>query len=204
MKEKPNRKIVFDPDHPFIDERRFKKHDWYEFYRDAKEAIPGDMPPPRGNGVTTHCFEDEDLAGNTVTRRSQTEILIFVNRATIIWHSKRQNTVEASTYGIDILAMKKAVELIEALRYKLRMFGVPINGPTKIFCGNEAVTKNCSDPTSMLKKKYNSIAYQRNREDVVTGTCRITHEDTDTNLSDLFKNLFSQIRREDLLNKFTY
>ena len=79
LKEKPKRRIAFDPDHLFIDERRFKKHDWYDFYRDAKEEIPGDMPPPRGNGVTTHCFEDADLAGNTVTRRSQRGILIFVN-----------------------------------------------------------------------------------------------------------------------------
>ena len=96
LKEKPKRKISFDPYHTFIDERRFKKHDWCDFYRDAKEAIQGDMPPPRRNGVTTHCLEDADLAGNTVTRRIQTGILIFVNRAPIICHSKRQNTVEAS------------------------------------------------------------------------------------------------------------
>ena len=84
------------------------------------------------------------------------------------------------------------------------MFGVPIDGPTNIFCDNEAVTKNFSDPTSMLKKKHHSIAYHRNREAVAAGTCRITKEDTDTNLSDLFTKLLSQIRREDLLNKFTY
>ena len=116
LKENPKRRIVFDPDHPFIDDRRFKKHNWYDFYRDAKEAIPGGMPPPRGNGVTTHCFEDADLAGNTVTRNSQKGILIFYNRAPIIWHSKRQYTAEASTYGCDIVATKNKVELIEALR----------------------------------------------------------------------------------------
>jgi hypothetical protein len=38
--------------------------------------------------------------------------------------------------------MKNAIELIEALRYKLRMFGVRIDGATNIFCDNEAVTKN--------------------------------------------------------------
>ena len=70
------------------------------------------MPPPIGNGVNTHCFEEADLAGSTVTRRNQTGILIFVNRAPIIWHSKRQNTVEASTYGSKIVAMKNAIELI--------------------------------------------------------------------------------------------
>ena len=65
--------------------------------------------------------------------------------------------------------MKNAVELIDALRYKLRMFGVPIDGPTNIFCDNKAVTKNCSDPISMLKKKHHSIAYHRNREAVAAG-----------------------------------
>ena len=204
LKEKPKRKIAFDPDHPFIDDQRFKKHNWYDFYPDAKEAITGYMHPPRWNSVTTNCFEDADLSGNTVTRRSQTGILIFVNRDPIIWHSKRQNTVEASTYGSDIVAINNAVELIEALRYKLRMSGVPIDRPTNIFCDNEAVTKNCSDPASMLKKKHHSIVYHRNREAVASGTCRITKEDTYTNLSYLFTKLLSQIIREYLMNKFTY
>ena len=106
------------------------KHDWTDFYRDAKEAIPPNAPPPRGKSVTTHCFVDANLARDMAGRRSQTGILIFVNRAPIIWHSKRQNTVETSTFGSEIVAMKNAIELIEALRYKLRMFGVEIDGPT--------------------------------------------------------------------------
>ena len=84
------------------------------------------------------------------------------------------------------------------------MFGVPIDGPTNIFCDNEAVTKNVLDLTSILNKKHNFIAYHRNREAVAAGTCHITKEDTDMNLSDLLTKLLSHIRREDLLNKFTY
>jgi hypothetical protein len=72
--------------------------------------------------------------------------------------------------------MKNAIELIEALRYKVRMFGVPINGATNIFCDNEAVTKNCLDPTSTPKKKHHSIDYHRKREAVAAGACRITKE----------------------------
>ena len=45
-----------------------------------------------------------------------------------MWHRKRQNTVEASTFGSEFQAMKNAVELVESLRYKLWMFGVPIEG----------------------------------------------------------------------------
>ena len=104
-----------------------------------KEAIPPNMPKPRGNSVSTHCFVDANHAGNKVTCRSQTGILIFVNKAPTIALSKRQNTVETSTFSSEFTALKNAVELIEALRYKLRMFGVPIDGPTNIFCNNETV-----------------------------------------------------------------
>ena len=204
MKGHPKRKLAFDPTHPNIDERRFKQHDWFDFYRDAKEAIPGDAPKPRGRSMSTHCFVDANHAGNNVDRKSITGILLFCNKAPVIYYSKRQNTVEASTYGAEIVAMKNAIELIEALRYKLRMFGVPIDGPTNIFCDNEAVVKNCSTPESTLKKKHHSIAFHRNREAVACGTCRITKEDTETNLSDLFTKTLHAERREDLLDRFTY
>ena len=204
LKENPKRKIAFDPDHPKVDERRFEQYDWYDFYRGVKEAIPGDMPKPRGNYMSTHCFVDANNAGNVVTRRSQTGILLFCNRAPIVWHSKRQNTVEVSTFGSELVAMKNAVELIEALRYKLRMFGIPVDGPTNIYCDNESVVKNCSRPESMLNKKHHSIAYHRCREAVAAGTCRVTKEHTSTNLSDLFTKMLPAAVREALLDLFTY
>jgi hypothetical protein len=117
------------------------------------------MPIPRGNLMLMHCFVDASHGSDRATRRSQTGILIFYNSAPIIWYSKRQNTAEASTFGSEFQAVKNAVELIEALRYKLRMFGVPIDGPTTIFCDNEAVYKNASLPESTLKKKHHSSAY---------------------------------------------
>ena len=119
MKAHPKRKIAFDSQHPMINERMFKKCDWRDFYHDVTEAIPGDMPVPRGNPMSTHCFVDASHDSDHANRRSQTGILIFCNKATIIWFSKRQNTVEASTFGSKFQAMKKAVELTEALQYKL-------------------------------------------------------------------------------------
>eukprot|EP00978_Attheya_sp_CCMP212_P043638 scaffold288169_cov38-Attheya_sp.AAC.1 len=100
------------------------------------------MPEPRGNEVTINCFVVADHAGNQVTRRSHTGILIFLNRAPISWFSKKQNTVESSTFGSEFVAMKTAAEQIMALRYKLRMFGIPIDGPANVFCDNEAVVTN--------------------------------------------------------------
>jgi hypothetical protein len=91
------------------------KCDWHDFYHEAKESIPWDMPDPKGKIVSTHCFVDADHTCNRVTRRSQMEILLFVNSSWLVWYSKRQNTVETSTFGSEFVTVKIAGELIEAL-----------------------------------------------------------------------------------------
>jgi hypothetical protein len=156
--------LVFDDTEPDFALSRFKKCDWGEFYPNAGEAIPLNMPEARGKVVSTSCFVDADHAGCRVTSRSHLGILIFVNRARILWFSKRLNTVETSTFGSKFVAMRIAVELVEGLRYKLRMMGVPIDGPTSLFCDNEAVVTNTTAPESTLKRKHNAIAYHRTRE----------------------------------------
>ena len=112
--------------------------------------------------------------------------------------------METSTFGSEFVAMRIAVELIEALRYKLRMFGIPILGPTNVYCDNEAVTKNAIYPESTLKKKHNSIAYHRTREAVAAGTIRVTKEDGKTNLADVLTKPLPQVTKEFLCNKFMY
>ena len=154
--------------------------------------------------MSTHCFVDVDHAGNLVTHCSQTGILIFVNRAPIIWYSKHQNTVKTSTFGSEFVAMQIAVELIESLRYKLCMFGIPIEGPTNVYCDNEAVTKNTTIPESTLKKKHNSIAYHQAHEAVAAGTIRVSKEDGKTNLADVLTKLLPQATKKFLCDQFMY
>ena len=197
-------RLMFDRGMPQFDTNMFKSYDWEDFYKDAKEAIPTNMPEPRGHSMSTSAFVDADLAGDKKNRRSQTGVLIFCNKAPIHWYSKRQPTVETSTFGAEFRAMKTAVELTEALRYKLRMFGVPIDGPTSVFCDNEAVYKNTVLPESTLNKKHHSIAYHRCREAVAAQTIQVAKEGTLNNLADLFTKIMTAARRTFLLGKFTY
>ncbi|KAI2511614.1 Reverse transcriptase (RNA-dependent DNA polymerase) [Fragilaria crotonensis] len=177
--------MVFDETEPVFHESWFQKCDWSECYPGACEAVPPDAPEVRGQSVSMSCFVDADHAGCRVTRRSHTGVLIFVNRAPILWYSKRQNTVEASTFGSEFIAAKVAVEMIEGLRYKLRMMGVQVDGPTNVFCDNESVVKNSTRPESTLKKKHNAIAYHRVREAQAAGIVRIAKEDGETSLADI-------------------
>ena len=139
-----------------------------------------------------------------MTRCSQTGILILLNRAPILWFRKRQNSVESSIFGSEFTALKNTVELVTSIRYKLRMFGVPIYGPTDMFCDNEAVLKKSSTPESVLRKKHHSVAYHKCCEAVASGICRIAKEDTDTNISDIFTKVLPGPRQERLLDIFMY
>ena len=156
------------------------------------------------NDMILTCFIDASHASNQKDRRSQTGILIRVNKATLHWYSKRQNTVETSTVGAEFCAMKIAVEMAVELRYKMRMFGVPIDGAANVNCDNEAEYKNKSIPESVLKKKHHSIAYHRCREAVAAKVIPVAKQGTEKSLANLFTKVLTSARRSFLLERFTY
>ena len=67
LKTHLKRRLFFYPWQPVIDERAFSSYEWYDFYHDAKEQVPIDMPPPRGRAVSSRCFVDVDHPSSTVT-----------------------------------------------------------------------------------------------------------------------------------------
>ena len=206
LKEHKKFRLMMDSSAPTVDEGWFQVHSWEDFYRDAKEPIPPNMPEPRGTTIpiTTSAFVDANLAGDKINRKSMTGVLIFLNRAPIHYYSKRQPTVETSTFGAEFCAMRTAVEMIEGFRYKLRMFGIPVDESTNVYCDNEAVYQNTVVPESTLKKKHHSIAYHRCREAVAAKTIRVAKQGTTKNLADLFTKILSALRRAYLLERFTY
>ena len=95
-------RIIFDPSKMDIDERLFNTasvDEWTDFYTDAAEPIPMNAPKPRGLSVKVSCYVDADHAGNRMTRRSHSGILIYLQNTPIVWYSKRQKTVESSSFG---------------------------------------------------------------------------------------------------------
>ena len=138
---------------------------------------------------------DSDHAGDKITRRSHTGILLYINSAPISWYSKKQTTVESSTYGSEFVALRLASEQIISLRYKLRMFGIPINGYANVFCDNESVFKNASFAESRLKKKHNSICFHRVRECVASMILMPFKVGTNFNLSDILTKSLSPFKR---------
>ena len=89
--------------------------------------------------------------------------------------------------------------ILDGIRYKLRIFGVPIDGPSNVFYDNLSVVRNSSFPDSLLKKKYCSITYHKVRESITDGSVLLYYESTKTNLADIFTKLLSVERRKILM-----
>ena len=122
-------------------------------------------------------------------RRSHSGIILYVNKAPIIWYIKRQNKVEASIFGSEFFALRISTEIIEALRYKLRCFGIPLEGPVEVFCDNMSVVKNSSIPTSALNKRHNSIYFHMVREAQAAGILWVGWIPGEFKLKDLFTKI---------------
>ena len=81
--------------------------------------------------------------------------------------------------------MKNGMETCRGLRYKLRMMGVQLSGPTFIYGDNMYVIHNTQRPESCLRKKSNSICYHAVRESVAMDESRTTHISTNNNPADI-------------------
>jgi len=182
----------------------FPVHDWTFFYREAVDQIPLNMTEPRGNEVQINCFIDADHAGNCITRKSHTGILIFVNRSPIVWYSKAQTPVASSTFGAEFVATRIAEDLVESLCYKLRMFGVPLEGPANMLINNNSVILNATIPSLTLKKKHNSIAYHRVREAIAAHIIHVAKVHGKKNLADMFTKPLPAGKLTAMIRKIRY
>ena len=85
--------------------------------------------------------------------------------------------------------MKQCCEYLRGLRYKLRMMGIPVEGPAYIYGDNQSVLANTTIPDSTLKKKSQSIAYHFVREGVARDEWRTSYCSSADNEADLLTKL---------------
>jgi len=81
--------------------------------------------------------------------------------------------------------MKASMERLTALRYKLRMMGIPVEDPSFMYGDNMSVINNTQTPESTLKKKSNSVAFHFCRERVAMKAALTGHVSTHENPSEL-------------------
>jgi hypothetical protein len=81
--------------------------------------------------------------------------------------------------------MKNGIGTCCGLRYKLRMMGVVLSGPTFVYGDNMFIVQNTQRPESVLKKKSNSVCYHAVRESSAMGESLIGHVPSVDNPADI-------------------
>ena len=200
LKLKHNSILVLDPTYPEINEDDFKaKEDCKPLCGDVKEAIPSSAPKSLGREVVMRMFADSNHASEKATRRSRSGFMILMNMGVIQWYCKQQAIVEGAVFGAEFVCLKQGVECLKGTRCKLRMMGVPIDGPTWIYGDNMSVIHNTSTPESTPKKKSNAICYHLVREAVAAKECLTCWVPTLSNWADLLTKILSGQKRQRLV-----
>jgi hypothetical protein len=72
----PKGGLIIDPTYPDHSSYPVEDHpNWKDFYPDAEEEIPNDLPVSKGSKVRMPVYVDADHVDDLVTRRSITGIL---------------------------------------------------------------------------------------------------------------------------------
>jgi hypothetical protein len=110
------------------------------------------------------------VARNNVTRRSVTGILLLIIITPLVWISKRQRTMETSTFGSEMIAAQMAIDLIIEMRYKLQCLGIKVEKRGELLGDNLSVVVNTTLPSLNIKKKHLScrIIREINIADIMT------------------------------------
>eukprot|EP00957_Ditylum_brightwellii_P126677 9655544-Ditylum_brightwellii.AAC.1 len=92
--------MSYDDAKPDFSMHKIEEYDWFPLYGKTKEEELYGMPEPKSKPVVTSGFFDSSHASCLMTRSTP-----------ICWYSKRQNCVETSAYGSEIVAGCIAVDL---------------------------------------------------------------------------------------------
>ena len=100
------------------------------------------------------------------------------------WYTKKQNTVETSTFGSEFVAARIVAEQNIDPRLTFRCMGVVV-GRSIMFGDNESVVKNSTIPHSRLMKRHMALSHHRVREAIASNVLSFFHMPGKENPSDV-------------------
>ena len=135
---------------------------WTDCYPDAEELLNSGMPTyfvdaddagwrrPKDHTCVWYCI---------ICQQSTNFVLLLKDRLQLrLWPA------------VKLLLLRTAAEMVEGPRHKLRVLGVPTDGPWDVFCDNDWVVPSASRPEDLsFKNKHCSDAYHKAKDWIAAG-----------------------------------
>jgi hypothetical protein len=158
--------------------------DFANQYSYAKEEINICFPKPLGDEMKVNIYFDSDHAHDKITGRSISGVVVYIGSTPIIWRSKRQGSVQTSTYGAELNSMRLAVEEAITIRYML-ILGIKVSEPSNTIGDNEATILCATNPETGWKKKNVALSYHFVREQAAIKSINPCKVGSKNNVADL-------------------
>ena len=100
--------------------------------------------------------------------------------------------------------MNQSIDTLRGLRYKLRIMGIFIAGPSHIHGDNISVVHYTSKPGSVFRKKNNLACYHTVHESIAMGKFLVAHLPSSENVAKLMTKVIYGQRQKYLLTNILY
>ena len=112
--------------------------------------------------------------------------------------------MESSTLLRKFISLKTILEHIIGPRFKLRIFGIPTDGETRVLNDNKGVVNGSLKLYSTLNKKHSSITYHIFIWNVAESVVQIGWIERISNIADALTKRLAASRRSKLFGDCTY
>lgn len=139
-------------------------------------------------------YVDSDWGGDVCDRKSTTGYVFKFFNCSIIWASKKQQTVAISSTESEFVALAAAVSEVCWLRKLLSDFDIKLESPTQIFEDNQSAINIAHNPENNKRIKHMDIKFFFIKEKIDSGLINITHIKSDEQIADGFTKPLSKIK----------
>lgn len=129
------------------------------------------------------CYADADWGSDKVTRRSTSGYTFQINGNTVVWKSKRQNSVALSTAEAEYVSLSEATSEIIWVNNVLLDLSIDIPKPIVLYEDNQSAIKIATAQAS--KAKHIDIRYHFVREKIEDNFVKLEYIESNSQIADI-------------------
>uniref|UniRef100_A0A0K3CCD9 FGENESH: predicted gene_4.215 protein n=1 Tax=Rhodotorula toruloides TaxID=5286 RepID=A0A0K3CCD9_RHOTO len=138
-------------------------------YLSATRDVALEMGLSRSDGSGLVAFVDADHGGDVDTRRSTTGVVVQLDGTTILTISRRQSSVQLSTFQAELNAVVVALGELEWISSVISSLPIGNDAPLHLFNDNLSAVNALLSPTYIELKKQHDLKLKYIREQVEKG-----------------------------------